>query len=52
MHYAVTFHTSGAQALRLLLDANEHMSGLVALMKRSPIPRTAFWIVRRDANHT
>jgi hypothetical protein len=39
MHYKVTFHANGAQALLLLPDANEHTSFLVALVKRSPIPR-------------
>jgi len=51
MHYKVTFHANGVQALLLLLDANEHVvsSGTV---KRPPISRVAFWIVGRDANHT
>ena len=39
MHYTVTFHKNGVQALLLLLDASEHGSFLVALVKRSPIPR-------------
>ena len=39
MHYTVTFHTNGAQALLSLLDANEHTSCLVVLVMRSPIPR-------------
>jgi hypothetical protein len=38
MHYKVTFHANGVQALLLLLDANEHVvsSGTV---KRPPISR-------------
>jgi hypothetical protein len=31
MYWKETFHTNGAQALLLLLDANEHAPCLVAL---------------------
>jgi hypothetical protein len=39
MRYVVTLHPNGAQALLLLLDANEPTSRPVALVKRSPFLR-------------
>jgi hypothetical protein len=39
MRSTVTFHKNAVPPLLLLLDASEHTSFLVALVKRSPIPR-------------
>ena len=53
MLYRATFQTNGVQTLLLLLDANERTSVSGDTWQSDhQFPEAAFWIVRRDANHT